>query len=222
MKKYLIGAAAGAILALAAGWLWKGHAVSELATENMVLEAKLEAATAEHQKWLEDAMKYIQGQDDQINELQGKTDSLMTVNADMEVQILALSQSAASASAEAEALRADVQPAIEANPKLKTYVLHLEKVIKDQSAEVELYMKYTANWKEAWSNSEKKYQAAVRISDTYKQALDREAALRKAVEERLSLQDKRISLLETRTRKLKWGTALAAGAGVLLGAILSD
>lgn len=221
MKKYLIGGVVGALLALVAGYLWKGHEADRLAIENTVLTEQLAQAKTEHQKWLEDAMKYIEGQDAQINELQGMTDSLMTVNADLENEINSLHGSSAAALAEAAALRAEVQPALDANPKLKTYVLHLEKVIRDQSDEIELYMKYTENWKQVAANSEKKYLAQVQISDTYKAAIDREAALRKATEQRLSLQDKRIALLSKHKKWALGATAIVIGAAILT-ATLSD
>lgn len=215
-KWLIIGILAGAV----AGWVITSLLDAPLKKENAQLKDQIAAVkvdleilektlTAEREALLE-----------QIGGLQGNIDSLMTVNVGLENDLLASQQSTADLEAHAAALQEEVQPVLDANPKVRELVLNLMAQVAGGKDQVLILAKQKENLEEALVNSENKYLAQVKMTDTYKVQLEREAALRQLVETRLSLQDKRVGVLERRQKLTIGGAGLAVGAAVLT-AILS-
>lgn len=215
MKKAAIWLTIGILVGVVGGYFISSCKDAPLKAENTRLKEEI-LVQKQRVEWLADeAMKEMDKINAENDILRGENDSLMTVNNDLFTQIGEAHQDSSEAIAAAQALREEVLPAIEANPKLKTYVFNLEKAVKDQSTEIELHMKYEENWKRAYFNSEK-INLGLRVEvDKYKDMWTSEKALRQKVELRLNLQDKRVGILSGRLRLTSTGGVLIVAAGLV-------
>ena len=212
MKKAIGWIIFGIILGLVGGYFYssckdgphkaENAALKQEIADMKVVQAELEAnSIGEIQKLLE-----------QIGGLQGNIDSLMFVNVGLENDLAAARAHAAALEAQAGPLLAEVQPVLDANPRVKELVMNLLAQVASGKDQVFTLSKQVETWKGAYVNSEKKYQAQLKISETYKVLWEGEKGLRQKIEIRLNLQSKRVGILEGRAK-------LTSTAGVVVGGV---
>jgi hypothetical protein len=217
MKKIITWLIAGIVAGLVGGYLIQSCRDAPLKKENAQLKADIAPMKVAQTELEASSAAQISALLENIGTLQGNIDSLMTVNADLETDLENSRQDAAALEAQAGILMAEVQPAIDANPKLKVFVGNLLAQIANGKDQIFTLTKQVETWKGAFISSEGKYQAQLKISDNYKVLWEGENALRLKVEQRLAIQDLRIVSLENKFRLIGiGGIAVAAVAVVLL------
>lgn len=211
MKKAALFILVGILIGLLCGYIYLTKKEAPLKKENAALKEEITAMKVDQQHLEEQSSKKIEELLSEIGGLQGNIDSLMTVNNDLENDLAASKQDAAQLEAAAAMLQAEVQPAIDANPKLKEFVGNLMGQIASGKEQISVLAKQVGTWRGAFANSEKKGLLIQAESDTYKALWTGEKALRQKVELRLNLQTKRVSLLQGRLRLTTTGGLLIAG-----------
>lgn len=219
MKKIITWLIVGILAGLVGGYFIQSCRDAPLKKENAQLKADIALMKVVQTELETSSAKQIADLLDQIGGLQGNIDSLMTINGDLETTLETLGQTAADLGAQAEALKAEVQPAIDANPKLKLFVGNLLAQIANGRDQIFTLTKQVETWKSAFANSELISLDYKKGMETYKALWEGEKALRQKIEIRLNLQDKRVGILEGRIR-LTSTAAVVIGAGALVAILL--
>jgi chromosome segregation ATPase len=218
MKKIITWLIAGIVAGLVGGYLIQSCRDAPLKKENAQLKADIALMRVVQTELEESSAAQISALLENIGTLQGNIDSLMTVNADLEADLENSRQDAAVLEAQAGILMAEVQPAIDANPKLRLFVGNLLAQIANGKDQIFTLTKQVETWKGAFANSELIGLDYKKGMDTYKALWEGEKGLRQKIEIRLNLQDKRVGILEGRIRLTS--TVGVVGVGVALLAIL--
>ncbi len=208
MKNFIVGFLCGMIVVAVGGYFITGWIDKELKKKNDELKIEIAEGLAKLNAAEKDAKEKIAAATEVIGNLQGNIDSLMTVIAEKDKKIEANEKTNGTLEAENAKMKADVQPALDANPKLAQYVANLELMHKNDRDEIFTLKEKAKSWEDAFVNSEKKFQAQVKITVEYKALWEGEKEQRQRVESRLRIQDKRVSILEKRS-------ILTIGSGVV-------
>ena len=218
MKKIITWLIVGVLVGLVGGYFYssckdgplkrENAALKEEITEMKVVQTELEAhSLGEIQKLLE-----------QIGGLQGNIDSLMTANVGLENDLSASQAHAAALEAQTGPLLAEVQPVLDANPRVKELVMNLMAQVATGKDQVFTLSKQVETWKGAFANSELKGLDYKKGMDAYRVLWEGEKALRQKIEIRLNLQSKRVGILEGRIKLTSMAGVVAITGG--LAAIL--
>jgi len=218
MKKIITWLIVGVLVGLVGGYFYssckdgplkrENAALKEEITEMKVVQTELEAhSLGEIQKLLE-----------QIGGLQGNIDSLMFVNVGLENDLSASQAHAAALEAQTGPLLAEVQPFLDANPRVKELVMNLMAQVATGKDQVFTLSKQVETWKGAFANSELKGLDYKKGMDAYRVLWEGEKALRQKIEIRLNLQSKRVGILEGRIKLTSMAGVVAITGG--LAAIL--
>ena len=218
MKKIITWLIVGIVAGLVGGYLFQSCRDAPLKKENAQLKADIALMKVVQTELEASSAKEIAALLENIGTLQGNIDSLMTVNAELEVDLENSRQDAANLEAQAGILMAEVQPAIDANPKLRLFVGNLLAQIANGKDQIFTLTKQVETWKDAFANSELKGLGYKEGMDVYKGLWEGEKGLRQKIEIRLNLQDKRVGILGGRIRLTS--TVGVVGVGVALLAIL--
>lgn len=212
LKWLIIGILAGAAL----GYFVPSCRDSKLKRENADLKAQITEQTLEVEALEKTHSAERDALLEQIGGLQGNIDSLMTVNAELETQLSDEQVTGAQIGAQVNALVTEVQPVLDANPRVKELVLTLMAQVANKDSQIFTLSSQKKNLQDALVSSGQKFQAQLKITDTYKADWESELGLRRMVETRLNLQDRRVGILERRSKLTIGGAALAVGAAALL------
>lgn len=215
MKKIITWLIVGIVAGLAGGYFIQSCRDAPLKKENAQLKADIALMKVVQTELEESSTKQIADLLEQIGGLQGNIDSLMTVNADLETDLENSRQDAAALEAQAGILMAEVQPVIDANPKLKLFVETILAQVANGKDQIFTLAKQVETWKGAFVSSEGKYQAQIKISADYKGLWEGEKGLRQKIEIRLNLQDKRVGILGARIRLTSTVGVVGAAVGLL-------
>jgi regulator of replication initiation timing len=218
MKKYLTGAIVGILVTMLGGHFYTRWKMADLKKDNAILKEEIGATkTALAQLTLE-SDKRIEALLEQIGGLQGNIDSLVFANANLEEELQAQRESREAAEARAASLQAEIQPVLDANPKVREAFEAKDRVIAGLKAENFTLVQQRKNDQEIIFNLTQKYEAQVHISLEYQAQLFETRGLLQKVELRLNQQDRRVALLQ---RQGAWKTYGIVGVGILtLAAIL--
>jgi len=212
MKKIITWLIVGVLAGLVGGYFYSSCKDGPLKKENAALKEEIAAMKVVQTELEAHSLGEIQKLLEQIGGLQGNIDSLMFVNVGLENDLTVARARTAELEAAAGPLLAEVQPVLDANPRVKELVMNLLAQVASGKDQFSLATKKADTWEQAYVNSEKKYQAQLKISETYKVLWEGEKGLRQKIEIRLNLQSKRVGILEGRVK-------LTSTAGVVVGGV---
>ena len=218
MKKIIPWIIAGALACLFGGYFYSSCRDALLREENARLEAVIEDMKVIQTELEAHSLGEIQKLLEQIGGLQGNIDSLMFVNVGLENDLSASQAHAAALEAQTGPLLAEVQPVLDANPRVKELVMNLMAQVATGKDQVFTLSKQVETWKGAFANSELKGLDYKKGMDAYRVLWEGEKALRQKIEIRLNLQSKRVGILEGRIKltSMAGAGALAAGLAAIL------
>ena len=198
MKRLAAGMLVGVLIGLVGWYIYLSARDSPLKRENEALKKEIAMARVELEVLEKQSLARIEELTEQIGGLQGNIDSLMFVSAQLEEEAERLRGESAALEAETAMLKEELQPVIDANPRLRLFVDGLfAQVAKERELGFSLAKRYET-MEEAFLNSEKKSVALAEEAELYKGLWTRERDHREKVELRLNLQDKRVVSLERR------------------------
>lgn len=198
MKRLAAGILIGILIGLAGWYIYLSARDSPLKRENDALKKEIASAKTALEFLEKEASVKIEELLETIGGLQGNIDSLMFVSAQLEEEVERLRGESAALEAETAMLKEELQPVIDANPRLRVFVDGLfAQIAKERELGFTLARRCDT-LEEAFLNSEKKSVALAEEVEIYKGLWTREKDLRGKVELRLNLQDKRVVSLERR------------------------
>lgn len=211
MKKYLIGI----LIGLAAGYIysscraskWKADAANWKAEyeKQKVVVAESEAASNGR---IAELLEKIGG-------LQGNIDSLVFANAGLEELLADKEHANGELQEEAELLKAEVQPVLDANPKVAALVSNLQEQIGNKDSIIFTLREQRENDQKIIFSLTQKYEGQVQISMEYMAQLKDTKGLLRTAELRLNLLEKRVAWLGIQGDWKTLGLVAAVTATVL-------
>ena len=212
MKTIITWLIVGVLAGLIGGYFYSSCKDGPLKRENAALKEEIADMKVVQTELEAHSLGEIQKLLEQIRGLQGNIDSLMTVNVDLENDLAVARGRATEIEAQAGPLLAEVQPVLDANPRVKELVMNLMAQVATGKDQIFTLSKQVETWKGAFVNSELKGLDYKKGMDVYEALWEGEKALRQKIEIRLNLQSKRVGILEGRIK-------LTSMAGVALGAV---
>jgi len=155
-----------------------------------------------------------QEKEEEIATLRGEIDSSNTILAGLLLRADQAEAQAAARKEENERLRQEVQPVIDANPRLKAYVLSLNQTIADQGEAIVSLRFSLVEQERLVGLYQRQLQAQIEISESWKRQYEAEQALRIGFESSFLLSQR--SLRKAKSRE-KWIAGAAGIGGALLG-----
>jgi len=218
MKTIITWLIVGVLAGLIGGYFYSSCKDGPLKRENAALKEEIADMKVVQTELEAHSLGEIQKLLEQIRGLQGNIDSLMTVNVDLENDLAVARGRATEIEAQAGPLLAEVQPVLDANPRVKELVMNLMAQVATGKDQIFTLSKQVETWKAAFFNSALKGLDYKKGMDVYKALWEGEKALRQKIEIRLNLQDKRVGILEGRIKLTSMAGAALGAAG--LAAIL--
>jgi uncharacterized protein YneF (UPF0154 family) len=216
MKKVLFWLVIGLLAGAIGGYFVTDCRDAPLKRENAALKEEISVQKLEFETLEKFSAAKVSGLLEQIGGLQGNIDSLMFANVGLENALEGHRRTVEVQSAEIRELRtAEVEELMERYPALRAYDLAKDRLIETKDKMIFTLVKQVETWKDAFANSEKKYQAQVEITGIERAQKEAVKALLQKVETRLSLQDRRVALLE---RRQLW--TVGSGALVVVAVVL--
>lgn len=216
MKRYFIGAIVGILLTLLGGHFYTKWRMGDLKKKNAALKEEISVMTTSLANYNLGSDKKIEALLKQIGGLQGNVDSLMFANANLEADLASQTHETEAAEANAAALQTEIQPVLDANPKVREAFEAKDRVIISLKAENFSLREQRQNDQKIIFSLTEKYEAQVQISKEYLGKLKETRGLLAKVELRLNLQDKRVAFLETLSKWKTAGLVLVGAAGLAL------
>lgn len=215
MKKAIGWIIFGIIAGLVGGYFYTSCKDGPLKKENAQLKVEIADMKVVQTQLEETSLKQIARLLDQIGGLQGNIDSLMFVNVGLENDLAVARARTTELEAAAGPLLTEVQPVLDANPRVKELVMNLLGQVASGKDQIFTLTKQVETWKGAFSSSELKGLDYKKGMDVYKGLWEGEKSLRMKVEQRLALQDLRVVSLENKFRLTGIG-GIAVGIAVVV------
>jgi chromosome segregation ATPase len=219
MKKYIAGFIIGALVAIAVSNLVGVWQDAKLKDENAGLKADIKELDLKWASLEATSNKKIADLLESIGGLNGNIDSLMFVNSNLEEANRKRERENSVISAENKKMKTEIQPVLDANPRVKEFVSNLETINENQAKVIFTLKEQRTNDQSIILSWSEKYIAQVRISEEYalqlsavKDRLDKEKTL-------TSLQGKMIQKLRRQKGAIGILTAVGwvgLGAAILL------
>jgi len=219
MKKYIVGFIIGALVAIAVSNLVGVWQDAKLKDENAGLKADIKELDLKWASLEATSNKKIADLLESIGGLNGNIDSLMFVNSNLEEANRKRERENSVISAENKKMKTEIQPVLDANPRVKEFVSNLETINENQAKVIFTLKEQRTNDQSIILSWSEKYIAQVRISEEYalqlsavKDRLDKEKTL-------TSLQGKTIQKLRRQKGAIGILTAVGwvgLGAAILL------
>jgi hypothetical protein len=219
MKKYIVGFIIGALVAIAVSNLVGVWQDAKLKDENAGLKADIKELDLKWASLEATSNKKIADLLESIGGLNGNIDSLMFVNSNLEEANRKRERENSAISAENKKMKTEIQPVLDANPRVKEFVSNLETINENQAKVIFTLKEQRTNDQSIILSWSEKYIAQVRISGEYalqlsavKDRLDKEKTL-------TSLQGKTIQKLRRQKGAIGILTAVGwvgLGAAILL------
>jgi len=219
MKKYIVGFIIGALVAIAVSNLVGVWQDAKLKDENAGLKADIKELDLKWASLEATSNKKIADLLESIGGLNGNIDSLMFVNSNLEEANRKRERENSAISAENKKMKTEIQPVLDANPRVKEFVSNLETINENQAKVIFTLKEQRTNDQSIILSWSEKYIAQVRISEEYalqlsavKDRLDKEKTL-------TSLQGKTIQKLRRQKGAIGILTAVGwvgLGAAILL------
>jgi len=219
MKKYIVGFIIGALVAIAVSNLVGVWQDAKLKDENAGLKADIKELDLKWASLEATSNKKIADLLESIGGLNGNIDSLMFVNSNLEEANRKRERENSVISAENKKMKTEIQPVLDANPRVKEFVSNLETINENQAKVIFTLKEQRTNDQSIILSWSEKYIAQVRISGEYalqlsavKDRLDKEKTL-------TSLQGKTIQKLRRQKGAIGILTAVGwvgLGAAILL------
>jgi len=215
MKKDVIGFIVGGLAMLAIATIVGVWQDKNLKADNAALQAEIDAMY-EGWKILETSSNNkIDALLKSIGELNGQIDSLMFANAGLEETIAQKDRENAIIADENEQMRTEIQPVLDANPKVAQFVANLESMVVNYKEIVFTFQEEVKNYKGIVFSLTEKYNAQARISEEYKLQLDQVKSLLDKEKTLTSLQGKMIQKVRRQRNGIGvLSVAVLAGIGV--------
>ena len=148
-------------------------------------------------------------------ELKGMIDSQATIIASKESTISSLKKSVVASNATTEALRNEVQPVLDQNPKVAQLVASLDAGILLRDTLITEQTTVINSLKERIALGDQRFDNQVKISNEWKAMYEREQTLRVAAENLFKLSERRVS-----RNKLVTKVALGVAAGAVIYSVV--
>ena len=148
-------------------------------------------------------------------ELKGMIDSQATIIASKEATISSLKKSVVASNATTEALRNEVQPVLDQNPKVAQLVASLDAGILLRDTLITEQTTVINSLKERIALGDQRFDNQVKISNEWKSMYEREQTLRVAAENLFKLSERRVS-----RNKLVTKVALGVAAGAVIYSVV--
>ena len=148
-------------------------------------------------------------------ELKGMIDSQATIIASKEATISSLKKSVVASNATTEALRNEVQPVLDQNPKVAQLVASLDAGILLRDTLITEQTTVINSLKERIALGDQRFDNQVKISNEWKAMYEREQTLRVAAENLFKLSERRVS-----RNKLVTKVALGVAAGAVIYSVV--
>ena len=203
------------LLALAClGWL--AMLAKSCRTSQQLREAKLAYQAYRQISIADTEMKKAQiaALESRQSELMGQIDSTNTVIAARDEEITLQKKKFAEIVGQTEILRTEVQPVIDANPKLREFVAGLDATILAQSWLIVEQDKQVASLKERIVLDDERFNNQVQISEEWRGMYEKEHNLRLLAEDMFK------SCVKQQKKTNLWGNVKAVAVGVAVGVVV--
>jgi hypothetical protein len=204
-----------AILAIALAvccFFWARSCKSDAKFKAMELQYNTYRAIAQADN--EMTKKHIDELESKQAELQGMIDSQATIIASKESTIASLKKSVVTSNAATEALRTEVQPVLDQNPKVAELVASLDTGIMLRDGVISEQESLIRALKDRITLGDERFDNQVKISQEWKTMYDREHALR------LQAEDLFKACAGAKKKDKLWGNIKAVAVGVAAGVIV--